>query len=82
MLALTDGAWAALASIAASVGTLIAVLVGNRRTGVVEQKVTTPADDGRTVGEILSEAHPEPESLTESPRAPTLDAATRDGPEP
>lgn len=58
-LALTDAAWAALASMVASIGALIAVLVGNRKTSAVESKVTTPAADGRTVGEILSEAHPE-----------------------
>lgn len=57
--ALTDAAWAALASMVASIGALIAVLIGNRKTSVVESKVTTPPADGRTLGEIVSEAHPE-----------------------
>lgn len=63
---LDDASWTALASMATSVGTLIGVLVGNRRGAVIEQKasaikesVTTPETDGRTIAEIVSEAHPE-----------------------
>lgn len=66
MIALSDAAWTSIGTIVASCATLIAVLVGNRRGTVIEKKteavrnsVTTPAEDGRTVGEILSEAHPE-----------------------
>lgn len=72
MLGLDDAAWTSIGGMVATAGTLIAVLVGNRRSSVVEQKVdtgvktaqaiqhsvTTPADDDRTVAEIISENHP------------------------
>lgn len=65
MVALDDTAWTALASMIASLGTLIAVLVTNKRVKVVDQKteaikssVTTPNGDGRTIAEIVAEAHP------------------------
>lgn len=62
--------WPSVAAIVGSLSTLIAVLIGNRRGSVIEQKtdavknsVTTPATDSRTLAEIASELHPEQDSV-------------------